>query len=130
MQNHSHGMNHSHNLYLSLPDINTSIDGIYTNSEAYRTVLQNVTFSNVPANFTVNRSFAEVSSFSHFHPIRLPNSNTPGFSGSAIEYTGSTGPPSSANTGTASANLTGSSGTDQTGAANPPYMTLQYIIKT
>lgn len=129
MQNHSHGMNHGHSLTLTLPDINTSIGNYYTNAEADRTVLENVTFSNVPANFTVNRSFATVSSFNHFHPIRLPNSSTPGFSGSANTHTGSTGPPSSANTGTASVNLTGSSGTDQTGAANPPYVTLQYIIK-
>ena len=122
-------MNHGHSLTLTLPDINTSIGGYYTNAGADRTVLENVTFSNVPANFTVNRFFTTVSAFNHFHPIRLPSSSTPGFSGLANTHTGSTGPPSSADTGTASVNLTGSSGTDQTGAANPPYVTLQYIIK-
>lgn len=130
MQNHSHGMNHNHALSLSLPNINTSVDGNYTNIESRVVVLSNVTFSNIPRDFTVNRSFETVSTWNHYHPIRLPNSSTPGFSGSAVEYTGSTGPPSSANTGTASVNLTGSSGTGQTGVANPPYMTLQYIIKT
>jgi microcystin-dependent protein len=130
MQDHTHGMNHSHSLTFFLPDVNTSIGGYYTNIEANRTVLENVTFSNVPANFTVNRSFAEVSSFNHFHPVAPSNSSSPGFSGQANEYTGSTGSPSSANTGAPSNNTTGASGTDQTGGSNPPYMTLQYIIKT
>jgi len=130
MQNHSHGMNHSHSLSLSLPDINTSIGGVFTNAGANRTVLENVTFSNVPANFTVNRSFTTVSSFNHFHPVALPNNNTPGFSGAANEYTGSTGSPSSADTGPPSNNDTGAAGTGQTGSNNPPYITLQYIIKT
>lgn len=126
MQNHSHGMEHTHGVTVNGTDINSSIGGYYTNPGAARTVLENVTFSNVSSTFTVNRFYQGVSSFNHYHPIRIPNLS--GATGGASS--GATGPPSSASTGAPSNNNTGAAGTGATGSNNPPYMTLQYIIKT
>lgn len=125
MQNHSHGMEHTHGVTTNDQMINTSFGSIYTYG-TMKEVLENVTFSNVPLNFTVNRNFTTVATYNHYHPVFIPSLT--GSTGSASS--GNTGPPSSANTGAPSNNDTGAAGTGQTGSSNPPYMTLQYIIKT
>jgi microcystin-dependent protein len=128
MQNHSHGMEHTHGVTVSGVSINTTTfsPGLYTNAEAQRQALEDVGAINAPKNFYLVKNINYHSAFNHYHPINIPNLN--GSTGGASS--GNTGPPSSANTGTPSDNNTGASGTDQTGSSNPPYMTLQYIIKT
>jgi len=126
MQNHTHGMEHTHGVTVSGTVINTSGGGVYTNPEAARQAVEDVGAQNAPKNFYLVKSLSTHAAFNHYHPIYIPNLN--GSTGGAS--VGSTGTPSSANTGAPSTNDTGAAGTGQTGSNNPPYMTLQYIIKT
>jgi len=137
MQNHSHGMSHNHAMdhvhymggrgvsgytvggpgntrFVAAPNI--PIRNPYTGTTALQPAASN------PATFT--NSFQVVAA--------TVASNTDGASSATTgaSSSSSTGPPSSASTGVPSNNNTGAAGTGATGSNNPPYMTLQYIIKT
>lgn len=128
MQNHTHGMEHTHGVTVSgvLIDTTTFSPGVYTNPEASRPAVEDVGAVSAPKNFYLVKSINSHAAFNHHHRVNIPNLN--GSTGGAS--VGSTGSPSSPNTGVPSNNDTGAAGTGQTGTNNPPYMTLQYIIKT
>lgn len=128
MQNHVHGMSHTHGVTVSgvLIDTTTFSPGVYTNPEAQRYAIEDVGAIGAPKNFSLVKSIGLHSAYNHYHRISIPNLS--GSTGGASRS--DTDPPSTPNTGTPSNNDTGAAGTGQTGSANPPYITLQYIIKT
>jgi microcystin-dependent protein len=133
MQNHSHGMEHTHGVTIPGFNINTTTfttpapwgETVYTNYNARRDGLEDVGAVGAPQYFNLIKITGFHAAFNHYHPIDIPNMN--GSTGASTSS--STGPPSAANTGAPSDNTTGSAGSAQTSSNNPPYITLQYIIK-
>jgi len=136
MQNHTHTISHNHNMshthgisgnvsgytvggpgnnrFMAAPD--TSVKNPFTGTTAVQPAASN------PATFT--NSFQ----------IRAAIDGGQNTDGASSSTTGpasdsGSGPPSTNTTEGASPNTSGTAGTGQTSSANPPYITLQYIIK-
>jgi microcystin-dependent protein len=137
LSNHTHAINHNHGIEQhshTIPNHSHSVPATNFQSTTPALGLRNGSPDSETTSFfltggTVARALRADAPFDHYHRFNAPASTTSEVSLSAglggptatQQHNGSSGAPSN--------NISGTAGTAQTGSANPPYLTLQYIIK-
>lgn len=127
MSNHTHGISHTHDMSHVHNIGGKSVTGYVAITPEYN----NQTWKNGTGDFRSGPNPLISAYFSVVNSAITGGQNTDGASSSTTgnaNPNGSQGPSVNV-TGAPSNNTSGTAGTAQTGSANPPYMTLQYIIK-
>lgn len=130
MQNHTHGIPHTHDMSHIHSIGGKTVSGYVAITPSY----SNQTWYNGPStnptrsgpNPLISAYFSVVNSA--INGDQNTESANPSTTGAA-NPNGSQGPSTNV-TSAPSSNTSGTAGTAETGSSNPPYMTLQYIIKT
>lgn len=142
LSNHTHTINHNHGIDQhahTIPNHNHSVPAANFQSTTTALGLRNGAPDNETTTYFVTRTppsdgvgartLRADAPFDHYHQFNVPGQTTSTSSLSADlggptatqQHNGSSSAPSN--------NTSGTSGMAQTGSANPPYITLQYIIK-
>ena len=129
MQNHTHGISHTHDMSHVHNIGGKTVNGYVAITPSY----SNQTWYNGPST-NPTRSGPNPLISAYFSVVNSAINGGQNTDGANPSTTGGANPngsdgPSTNLTGTPSSNTSGTAGTDQTGSANPPYVTLQYIIK-